>query len=243
MNTHADMIERLLRGHCRERPLLLNGEPMGTVQRYDMLDLLAIDRARKTARRLHSIQAVISGYFRQQARGAQITFKSTGGSAAITLASLANSTSDSTGAQQSVKADFEALGSVPNTAAAIYAVSAIFDWLTTAPTTNTAIDVFANYSTSATAGTDNRGGCSGANAAYTGNTNDISVASRQLCNCGSFIVSAVAGVDQDGFVGFYRPLGRYNSIVVWNKSGRLLHSTEGNKVVRFQPIEDTSDAS
>jgi hypothetical protein len=242
MNVHADMIDRLLRGHVAERPLLLNGVPMTHIQRYDILDMLAIEKARKTARRLNLLRCVITSAFRQQ-YGTTRTFKASGGSAAITLASLANSTSDSTGARQSVKADFNTLGSSTNTAAQLYAVTAIFDWLTTAPTTNTAMYVFVNPSSSATAGTDNKGGCNGTDAAYTGVTNDISVASRALIPAGAFVVSALAGADQVGFVGFYKPVDRYNSVVVWNKSGRLLHSTEGNKVVTFTPIEPTSDAS
>jgi hypothetical protein len=243
MSVRDDMLERLLHGHCPERPLLLNGEPMTALQRRQIFDLLAIEQARKTHRRVHSIRMAISNYFRQQARGTTVTFKASGGTAAITLASLATSTTDSTGAQQSVKADFESLGSATNTAAQIYAVTAVFKWLTTAPTTNTLIDIYANPSTSSTAGTDNKGNCSGVNEAYTGYNSDISVASKQLAYCGSFVVSAKQDVDQTGFVGFYSPQARYNSIVVWNKSGRLLHSTEGNQVVTFQPIEYTADAS
>lgn len=185
----------------------------------------------------------INAAFRQKVGASAITFKASGGTAAITFASLANSTSDSTGARQSVKADFQVLGSGSDCAAQLYRVKASFIWLTTAPTTNTVIDLFFNPSTSATAGTDNCGGCSGADAAYTGVTNDISVASRQLIYLGSFVVSALAGTDQIGYVGMFRPPTRYGSIVVWNKSGRLLHSTEGNMAVTFEPIDNTGDTA
>ena len=219
---------------------------MRTLSRFDrreLCDMIARANARRIFAREHGIHCAINGAFRQQVGAANITFKASGGSAAITLASLANSTSDSTGARQSVKADFQTLGSGSNTAAQWYSVSGLFDWLTTAPTTNTSIDVFANDSSSATAGTDNKGGCDRTDSAYTGRTNDISVAVGSLSYVGSFIVSAVAGVDQIGHIGYFRPRQRYASIVVWNKSGRLLHSTEGNKVVTFTPLEPTSDAS
>jgi hypothetical protein len=219
---------------------------MRTLPRFDrreLCDMISRANARRLFAREHGIHAAINGVFRQQVGAANTTFKASGGSAAITLASLANSTSDSTGARQSVKADFQTFGSGSNTAAQWYIVSAIFDWLTTAPTTNTTIEAYTNDSSSATAGTDNKGGCSGTDAAYTGRTNDISVAVGGLSYIGPFIVSALAGADQVGNIGYWRPKQRYASVVVWNKSGRLLHSTEGNKVLTFTPLEPTSDAS
>lgn len=212
-------------------------------ERRELCDLIEQNNARRLFAREYGIRAAINGAFRQKVGASDITFKASGGTAAITLASLANSTSDSTGARQSVKADFQTLGSGTDTSALWYAVSGLFDWLTTAPTTNTNIDVYANASSSATAGTDNRGGCDGTDAAYTGRTNDISVGVAGLAFVGSFICSALAGTDQRGEIGYFRPRQRYASIVVWNKSGRLLHSTEGNKVVTFTPLVPTSDAS
>lgn len=211
-------------------------------ERHELLDAIARANARRIFEREHGIRAAISGAFRQQVGAADRTFKASGGTAAITLASLANSTSDSTGARQSVKADFQTLGSGSNTAAQWYAVRGLFSWLTTAPTTNTVIDLFANHSSSATAGTDNLGGCSGADAAYTGRTNDISVSVAGMY-VGSFVVSALAGTDQIGPMGYLKPRQRYISVVVWNKSGRLLHSTEGNMAITCTPLEPTSDAS
>lgn len=212
-------------------------------ERRELCELIEQNNARRILAREHGIRAAINGAFRQKVGAADVTFKASGGTAAITLASLANSTSDSTGARQSVKADFQVLGSGSDTAAQWYSVSGLFDWLTTAPTTNTSIEVAVNPSSSSTAGTDNRGGCNGTDAAFTGRSNDISVAFAGLQYVGSFIVSAVAGVDQVGEIGYFRPRQRYGSIVVWNKSGRLLHSTEGNKVVTFTPLIPTSDAS
>jgi hypothetical protein len=185
----------------------------------------------------------INAAFRQKAGASDIVFKAAGGSAAITLASLANTTSDLTGAQQSVKADFQVLGSGSDSAAQLYEVTAIFDWLTTAPTSGNTIEIYFNPSNSATAGNDNQGACVGTDSAYTGSTNDISVSTRRLIYIGSFVVSALAGTDIKGFVGIIQIPTRYGSIVVWNKSGRLLHSTEGNKEVRFRPIDYTGDTA
>src|SRR5512143_3198560 len=80
-------------------------------ERRELLDLIARANARRLFEREHGIRAAITGVFRQQVGASNITFKASGGTAAITFASLANSTSDSTGARQSVKADFQSLGS------------------------------------------------------------------------------------------------------------------------------------
>jgi len=185
----------------------------------------------------------INAAFRQKAGASDIVFKASGGSAAITLASLANTTSDSTGARESAKADFQVLGSGSDSAAQLYEVSAIFDWLTTAPTSGATVEIYFNPSNSATAGTDNQGGCTGADAGYTGSTNDISIATRRLIYIGSFVASALAGADIKGIVGYIQIPTRYGSIVVWNKSGRLLHSTEGNKEIRFRPVDYVGDTA
>lgn len=210
--------------------------------RRQLLDAIARQNAHRLFLREHAIRSAITSVFRQKVGASNITFKASGGSAAITLASLANSTSDSTGARQSVKADFQTLGSASNTSAQWYEVRSIFSWLTTAPTSGASVDMFANPSSSNTAGTDNVGGCNGTDAAYTGNTNDISIATAQMVFIGSFIVSAVAA-DQTAVQGYFRPSKQYASIVVWNRSGRLLHSTEGSQGVTFTPLEPTSDAS
>lgn len=185
----------------------------------------------------------INAAFRQKAGASDIVFKASGGSAAITLASLATTSSDSTGARESAKADFQVLGSGSDSAAQLYAVSAIFDWLTTAPTSGNTLEIYVNPSNSATAGTDNQGGCDGTDSAYTGDTNDISIATRGLIYVGSFVCSAVAGADQKRHIGYVQLPTRYASIVVWNKSGRLLHSTEGNKEVRFRPVDYVGDTA
>lgn len=209
----------------------------------DFRALIDVENARRILRRAHWTRNAISAAYRQQAGASNITFKNSGGSAALSFASVANFTTNGTGGRESVKADFQTLGSGSNTAAQIYEVRGTFKWLTTAPTDQATIEVYANPSGSATAGTDNLGGCAGVDQLYAGINTDIPTAIRQLVYCGSFVCSAKADTDQTGLVGYYQPTKRYASVVVWNKSGRLLHSTEGNQALTFSPIEPTSDAS
>lgn len=170
-------------------------------------------------------------YFREQS-GTEKTFKSSGGNAAITLTSVAN-----TAARQSVKLDLGA------TRAELYAVRAAFEIAAT-PTAGTTIDLYWAPSSSSTAGTDNPGNISGTDAAYTGYSSNLTASLKQLLPIGSFVCTAQAtSTVQAAFVGFFKPPLRYGSLVVVNNSGAALHSSATNMVITFTPIEGIVEES
>lgn len=159
--------------------------------------------------------------------GTSKVFKSSGGDAAITLASLANGS-----ARQSVKLD---LGS---TRAQIYAVKADFEIAAT-PTAGNTIDLYWAPSTSSTAGTDNPGSISGTDAAYSGYSSNLAASLKQLVFIGSFVCTAQAtSTVQKAFVAMFVPPARYGSLVVYNQSGAALHSSNTNINITFMPMED-----
>ena len=170
--------------------------------------------------------------FRRQS-GTAKTIKNSGGDAAITLASLANSTSDSTGARQGVKLDLNAARGRS------FTVDADFE-LAATPTSGNVIELWWSPSPNATAGTDNRGNASGADAAYTGYSNNIAASLKQCQLIGAFVCTsqATATVQKAVVAGAFVPQHRYGSLIVWNKSGAAFHSSNTNQVVRFTPNED-----
>lgn len=158
--------------------------------------------------------------------GTTKTFKSSGGDSAITLASVANNA-----ARQSVKLDLGA------NRAEWYAVKANFEIAAT-PTAGNTIDLYWAPSSSDTAGTDNPGNVSGADAAYTGYSSNLDASVKQLQYIGSFVCTAQATATvQKGHVGTFSPANRYGSLVVYNKSGAALHSADTNIEVVFTPLE------
>lgn len=165
-------------------------------------------------------------------------FRNSGGDAAITLASLANGNGTTAGARQSVKLDLGA------TRAKRYRVKATFEIAAT-PTAGNVIDLYWSPSSSATAGTDNAGGASGADAAYTGYSSNNLASLKQCIYIGSFICTAQATATvQQAFVGgTFTPPERYGSLIVYNASGAALHNTETNQAITLIPdndkIEDT----
>jgi len=177
----------------------------------------------------------VTAVFRQQS-GTAITI-SNAVSSRITLASLANSNGTSTGARQSVKQDFGA------TRAEMWNCTATLEFAAT-PTAGTTVDFYLSPSSSATAGTDNAGNCTGANASYAGYSSNLNATLPQLLFIGSFVVPAIATTTvQNAFVGrFYVPK-RYGSIVVVNRSGVALHTTEASQVITLTPDEGTSEPS
>jgi len=159
--------------------------------------------------------------------GTEITFKSSGGSAAITLASLANGSY-----RQSVKADFGA------TRAAFHDVFLEGEWAAT-PTAGNTADIWLNPSSSATAGTDDLASCSGSDAAYTGYSSDAAASVKELIFVGSHILVARATATvQKGYVGRVSTPQRYGSIVLLNGAGSAFHSSDSNCVIRFVPVLD-----
>lgn len=170
--------------------------------------------------------------FRTQS-GTAKTFKSTGGTGAITLASLANGS-----ARQSAKIDLGA------TRARTYAVKATFEMAAT-PTDGLPIDLYWAPSSSPTAGTDNPGGVSGTDAAYAGYSSNLASAIKQLQFIGSFIctVQVTATVQNQDPVGTFAPKHRYGSLVVYNRSGAAIHSSDTNCEIALTPDEDTVEES
>lgn len=160
------------------------------------------------------------------------TFKSSGGDAAISLASVANAA-----ARQSAKLDLGA------TRAGSYKVRANFE-LAATPTAGYTIDLYWAPSESGTAGTDNPGNVSGTDAAYSGYSSNLTDSLKQLQFIGSFICTAQATTTvQSGFVGRFSPASRYGSLVVVNNSGAAFHSTNTNQEITFSPIRDVLDVS
>lgn len=155
-----------------------------------------------------------------------LTFKSSGGDAAITLASLANGSG-----RQSVKLD---LGSARKER---YRVKACFEIAAT-PTAGNTVDLYWAPSTSATAGTDNPANVTGTDAAYSGYSSNLTASIRQLLFIGSFVCTAQAtSTVQKGWVGTFAPPLRYGSLVVVNNSGAAFHSSDTNIEVVLVPDE------
>ena len=174
----------------------------------------------------------VTSVFREQEATAK-TLKSSGGMAALTLASLANNAY-----RQSVKIDFGATWSR--------------GWLVTldaemaaTPTAGNLIDLWCNPSSSSDATTDNRGGCSGSDASYTGYSSNASDAVQHLDPVGSHRCSATATATvQKGVIARrWVPPRRYCSFVLLNGSGAAFHSSDSNTVITFTPIEPVAEGS
>jgi hypothetical protein len=162
--------------------------------------------------------------------GTALTLQNTGGSAAITLASLANGNGTSAGGRQSATLDFGASW------AREWRVDFDFE-LAATPTAGNAINLFASWQDATGAGDGNT---SGSDAAYTGYSNNIDAATRQLELLGAAVVTGQAtSTVQRALVGIIRPKARYANIVVDNRSGAAFHSTNTNQVIRFVPLEES----
>ena len=160
------------------------------------------------------------------------TVKNSGGTSAITLASLANAAG-----RQAVKMDLGA------TRAEVYEVKATFEIAAT-PTAGNTIDLYWAPSASATAATDNPGNVTGADAAYAGYSSNLTATLPQLQFIGSFVCTAQATATvQAAVVGRFSPADRYGSLVVVNNSGAALHSTETNQAITLTPIEGVVEDS
>lgn len=161
--------------------------------------------------------------------GTPIVFKSSGGDGAITLASLANGSY-----RQSTKADFGALR------AARYLVELEIEMAAT-PTSGNRFTLWLNPSSSSTAGTDNKGGCSGSDASYSGYSSNAAASVLHLLYIEDFIVTAQATstVQKIAARAFVEVPLRYGSIVLLNSAGSAVHSSDTNCLVRFTPILDS----
>lgn len=175
-------------------------------------------------------EMAITATFRKQA-GTPIVFKPSGGDAAMTPTSLANGSY-----WQSVKAD---LGAVQ---AQNYSVEASAEFAAT-PTSLQSCELYWNPSDSATAGTNNKGGCSGTDAAYTGYSSNADASAGQLMFVGVLPTTAQAtSTVQKGWVGYFTPPTRYGSWVIRNRGGSAFHSSAASFEIRMTPQEPTAEA-
>jgi hypothetical protein len=141
---------------------------------------------------------------------------------------------------------------------AVYAQSAKFDFganfagdwyadlLTkfgSAPTANLYVDLWIGYSGSATAGTDNWGGCTGADGAYSGYSGGTAAQSLlQLDYLGRMPLDA--NTTQQGRVGpAFTPKNRYGYVVWYNASGQTTTNVDADHVVSLRPVNDRAEAA
>lgn len=162
--------------------------------------------------------------------GTAKTLKSSSGTAAITLASLANGNGTSTGGRQGATLD---LGEYW---AQRWRIDTDFE-LAATPTAGNAINLFGSYGDATGAG---RGNTSGSDAAYTGYSNNIDAATKQLELIGCHVCTAQAtSTVQKAIAGVFFPKGRYLNVVVDNRSGAAFHSSDANCVITFTPLEES----
>lgn len=168
--------------------------------------------------------------FMKVSEGTAKTIKNSGGTAAITLASLANGNGTSAGGRQSATLDMGANW------AQRWRLECNFE-LAATPTAGNAVNLFASWNSSTGAGDGNT---SGSDAAYTGYSNNIDAATKQLEFLGAHICTSQATATvQKSLVGVIFPKGRYLNLVVDNRSGAAFHSTDTNQVITFTPLEES----
>lgn len=145
--------------------------------------------------------------------------------AQLDLTSLAD-----TAARMSAKVD---LGAVR---APRYKVRAAFE-LAATPVAGDVIELYWAPSSSATAGTGNAGGVTGADAAYAGYSTNLAASVKQLERIGTFICTTqVSTVVQIAECGYFVPGTRYGSLVVKNESAAAFHSDAVESHVVFDPV-------
>jgi len=179
--------------------------------------------------RLGDMEMAVLGTFKDSEGTAKV-IRNSGGDAAITLASLANGNGTSTGGRQSASLDLGV------TRARRYRLECNFE-LAATPTAGNAVNLFGSWNSTTGAG---EGNTSGSDAAYTGYSNNIDAATKQLEFLGSHICTAQAtSTQQRSIVGTIYPKGRFLNLVVDNRSGAAFHSTDTNQFITLTPIEET----
>jgi hypothetical protein len=150
----------------------------------------------------------------------------------IDLTSLASG-----GARQSTKVDLEYLATDKFPRA--WAVYAAIEFAV-APTSGNVVDFYVGFSPSATAGTANPGGLSGADSAYTGTSGDsLDDSLKQLVYIGSLIATADATTTvQFQSIGIITPLEQYASFVVDNNADQALVADAVEMAIRIVPLVD-----
>lgn len=133
-------------------------------------------------------------------------------------------------ARQSTKVD---LGAVRATR---YKVRAALEFAAT-PTAGDIVELYWAPSGSATAGTGNPGGASGADSAYAGYSSNLAASVKQLERIGTFICTAQATATvQIAECGYFVPGERYGSLIVKNESNAAIHSDDVECNVVFDPV-------
>lgn len=161
--------------------------------------------------------------------GTAVLVKSSGGTA-ITLASLANGNGTSAGGRQAATIDLTASWS------RLWRIQAEFE-LAATPTAGNAINIFGSFHSATGAG---NGNTSGSDAAYTGYSNNIDAATKQLVYLGSHICTSQAtSTVQKSNVGVFMPTGRFLNLVVDNRSGAAFHSSDSNCVITLTPLDES----
>lgn len=161
----------------------------------------------------------------QLVAGTAKTWRNTGGDYALTLTSLASS---STAGREGAKGDFFD---------ATYGLPELVVWtletkMTSAPTDGNVVELWVGESTSATAGTGNPGGLTGADAAVT-NADQR----RRQCNlAGSLSLSNNVGTGAQRQHFTYFPSLRYLVPLVFNNSGTALSGTAGDHILTGTPF-------
>lgn len=145
-------------------------------------------------------------------------------------------------ARQSAQADLGA------TRAAAYAIHCCLEVVSGAAASLETVDFYWNASSNSTAANGNSGGCSGADAAYTGTGADsMSDSLKQLIYLGSHVAtiddtadSPPVQISQINSNSLFYPSTRYGSLVVVNNLTGNFHSDDVEMAVVFSPIIDES---
>lgn len=134
-------------------------------------------------------------------------------------------------ARQGAKVDLGA------TMAPVYSVELDIEF-DVVPTAGNTVEVYFGWSGDATAGDRNPGGLTGADAAYTGLNSNLDETLKQLD--GPYVLVASAGAsapdDQRGFIGAMRPLNRYVSPVIVNRSGQAFEGDAVEMYLALYPL-------
>lgn len=159
--------------------------------------------------------------------GTPIVWKASGGTYAMTMASIANDE-----ARQGAKGDLGA------TRAARYSFLAEIN-MDAVPTAGNVIEFWWSSSPSATAGTQNTGAGNGTDSAYTGSTGGtVDETKLQLQFIGALVLTPDADtvIQIQEFIFF--PLQRYGMPVLVNKSGQALEGDDDSHRITITPLID-----
>lgn len=154
--------------------------------------------------------------------GTAVEWSTTGGKA-ITLTSLANGSG-----REGVKSDswVDATKGKPEVVEVRFESA-----VAVAATDGSEVELYVGESDSATAGTDNPGNLTGADAALS-NPDELK---RQLVFVGSLVLSNVRGTNVQKQRFRFRPVCTYTIPLVVNKSGQALSGTAGNHKIVMTP--------